>query len=341
MKIGDRRIGVGSVYVIAEIGVNHDGSPDRALEMIDACAQAGTDAVKLQSFRAERLMSAACRLAKYQSEAGENDPREMLDRLQLSPDELGRCVERAHEEGVHAIVTPFTVGDLNDVIDFAWDAYKTASPDVINRPLLDAVAGEGKPMIVSTGASTIDEVTRAARWLEDARERICFLQCVSAYPTPTEHAALGGIADIARATGLPTGYSDHTTEVATGALAVVAGACVLEKHVTHDRGASGPDHKASLTFEEFASYAQLAREASMMTREGKSVLEVERDVRAVSRQSIVTVRAIEAGETVTRGMLTIKRPGTGIEPWAIDDVIGRRASRRVEADMPVSLEDLA
>ena len=137
---------------------------------------------------------------------------------------------------------------------------------MINKPLLDAIAGEGRPMIVSTGASTIDEVTRASRWLDPARDRVCFLQCVSAYPTPTEHAALGGIADIARATGLPTGYSDHTTEVATGALAVVAGACVLEKHVTHDRDATGPDHGASLTFDDFAAYAQLAREASKMTR---------------------------------------------------------------------------
>jgi sialic acid synthase SpsE len=265
----------------------------------------------------------------------------MLDRLQLSPEALARCVHRAHEKGIHAIVTPFTVGDLGDVKDLGWDAYKTASPDLINRPLLESIADEGAPMVVSTGAATIDEVARAARWLDATRERLCFLQCVSAYPTPSEQAALGGIADIARATGLPTGYSDHTAEVATGALAVVAGACVLEKHVTHDTDASGPDHRASLSFEAFASYAQLAREASKMTREGKRVLEVERDVRAVSRQSLVTTRAVDESERVTRDMLTIKRPGTGIEPWALEDVIGRRTAKRVEADMPLSLEDLA
>ena len=327
--------------MIAEIGVNHDGSSARALEMVDACAESGADAVKFQYFRADRLMSSACRLATYQEDSGESDPREMLDRLQLAPEALRACVQRAHERGVHAIVTPFSLDDLGEIGDLGWDALKSASPDVINRPLLQTIMGTGKPMIVSTGASTIDEVTRASGWLDTARDRVCVLQCVSAYPTSTEDAALSGIADVARSTGLPTGYSDHTREIATGALAVVAGACALEKHVTHDRGASGPDHKASLAYDEFRTYAELAREASKMTSEGKRVLEAERDVRSASRQSVVSARAIREGEHIKRGMLAIKRPGTGVEPWAIDEVVGRTAARRIEADMPITFEDLS
>jgi len=340
VKIGEREIGTG-VYIIAEIGVNHDGSAQRALDLIDECARAGADAVKFQSFTARELMSSACELAGYQKDAGETNAIEMLARLQLSADELCACIARAHERGIHAIVTPFTLHDLELMRPVAWDAFKTASPDIINRPLLDAIASDGRPMIVSTGASTIEEVERAIGWLAHAHDRTAYLQCVSSYPTDGAAACLKGIADISRRCRCPVGYSDHTTSVATGAIAVGAGASILEKHVTHNRNAAGPDHAASLEVPEFCEYVRLAREAAEMMSTGKQVLDIEQDVRRLSRQSVVTTRAIQKGETVARDALTIKRPGTGIEPWRIESIVGRTAARKIEPDRPVREDDIA
>ncbi|MFG0246953.1 MAG: N-acetylneuraminate synthase family protein [Phycisphaerales bacterium JB052] len=343
MRIGNRQIGIDHPpYIIAEIGVNHDGEVERALSLTDAAADAGADAVKLQFFETDRLMSSAAKLAAYQKNAGETDPIEMLRRLELSIDEMARVVDRAHERGIHAIVTVFSTELVEIAETLAWDAYKTASPDIVNKPLLEALAKTGKPMIVSTGASTLDEVVRAVVWLDDVRDRLAVLQCVSSYPAPD--AALGGIALIAAATGLIVGYSDHTESIETGRDAVEQGACVLERHITYDTSATGPDHAASLEPRSFAQYAAAARSvahAQARIAGQKRVLDCERDVREVSRQSVVTTREIAPGETITREMLTIKRPGTGILAYRLDEVIGSVAKRSIESDVPIVEEDIA
>jgi len=384
MNIGNRQIGLDHPpYIIAEIGVNHDGQVERALSLTDAAADAGADAVKLQFFETDRLMSKAAKLAAYQKNAGETDPIAMLRRLELTIDEMARVVERAHERGIHAIVTVFSTELVEAAETLAWDAYKTASPDIVNRPLLEALAKTGKPMIVSTGASTLDEVVRAVDWLDDVRDRLAVLQCVSSYPAP--EMGKGGIYAIANATELPTGYSDHSQTI-SGAAAVAYGACILEKHVTYDRKAVGPDHKASLWEAQLGSYVRCANESLsdreivldmyksraqtdssplgtlrnyLLTTEFKTkreaslaygcdknpiekrVLDCERDVREVSRQSVVTTREIAPGETITREMLTIKRPGTGILAYRLDEVVGKVAKRAIDNDVPIVEEDLA
>ena len=329
-------------YVIAEIGVNHDGSVARALELTDAAAEAGADAVKLQLFATDLLMGKAAKLAAYQASAGETDPLAMLRRLELSLADMAMVVERAHRLGIHAIVTVFSAELVTEAETLPWDAYKSASPDIIHRPLLEAMAGTGRPMIVSTGASTMDEVLRAAAWLEAARDRLAFLQCVSSYPAP--EAALEGIAAIARATGLPVGYSDHTPGVAAGAQAVEHGACVLEKHLTYDTQAAGPDHAASLEPEAFAEYVLRAKAATRgvpTTAGEKRLLDCEQNVRAVSRQSLTTRRSLLAGHVLAAGDLTIKRPGTGIEPWRLEEVVGQRLVRDVGGDVLLAPSDIA
>lgn len=370
MKIAGRTIGLGAApYVIAEIGVNHDGLVERAVQLVDAAADAGADAVKLQMFKAEMLMSRASRLAAYQAGAGESDPLAMLKRLELPEPGFAAVVNRARERGVHAIVTVFSVELVARAQECAWDAYKTASPDVIHRPLLEALQATGRPLIVSTGAATLDEVTRAVGWLSGAHaaQRLAVLQCVSSYPTPRERAALGGIAALQQVFDGPVGYSDHTADRFTGASAVAMGACILEKHLTYDTRAQGPDHAASLDPAEFAVYVAAAkndwaRAEAHMTYDvfaaelraatdrhslaldhpiGKTVLPIEQDVRNVSRQSIVAARAIAVGETVTAGMLTFKRPGTGIEPFRLTEVLGKRAARAITADTPLTVEDVA
>lgn len=352
MRIAERQIGPElPPYIIAELGVNHDGSVERALELTRAAADAGADAVKLQLFETDRLMSRSAKLAAYQKTAGESDPVSMLRRLELSIDGMARVVDLAHRLGIHAIVTVFSEELVERAGTLAWDAYKTASPDIVHKPLLEALAATGKPMIVSTGAATLDEVGRAFGWLDGARGRLALMQCVSCYPTRRRDAHVGAMQDIRERCAVPVGYSDHTADEDTGGLAVARGAALLEKHLTYDRDAPGPDHRASLDAPGFARYVRAARRESWPNgstrdaeREGdgrKRVLACEEDVRTVSRQSIVTARALPVGHTLRREDLTFKRPGTGLLPFRIDGVIGRPLARAVGADVPLVEEDVA
>lgn len=342
MKIGSRELGPGlRPYVIAELGVNHDGSVDRALELCEAASEAGASAIKLQFFRAELLMSAASKLAAYQAGAGERDPVEMLKRLELSIDQMAPVVFRAHQRGMHAIVTVFSPELVSESERLSWDAYKTASPDIIHRPLLETLAATGRAMIVSTGAASIEEVARAGQWLRGCANT-AFLHCVSAYPAPDACAAVAALRDVANATDRLVGYSDHTTRVETAYVAVGAGACILEKHLTLDRTAKGPDHSASLEPAEFAAYVRAADLAGELVGDGrKQVLAIERDVRTLSRQSVVSTRSIPRGRMLEESDVTVKRPGTGLEPHMLKGVVGRVAARDITRDMPIGEDDLA
>ncbi len=361
MRIGQRQIGPGEpVYIIAEIGVNHDGEVDKALMLADAAAEAGADAIKLQYFKTDLLMSKAAKLAAYQKDAGEDDPVRMLRRLELSLDEMSRVVDRAHERGIHAIVTVFSTELVEPAMGLAWDAVKSASPDIVHRPLLEALMDTGRPMIVSTGASTLEEVKRAVGWLDEARERLAVLQCVSCYPCPLESASLAAIEVLRSELAVPVGYSDHTSNDNTSSLITPIGACLLEKHLTYSAEARGPDHGASLDPIAFSRYCEYAHSATTSPDNDeiigeatnaspfeiyfgpseKRVLDCERDVRTVSRQSLVAARDLTAGGALTQSDLTIKRPGTGIEPFMLGEVVGRTLARDVEGDVPVTWEDL-
>jgi N-acetylneuraminate synthase/N,N'-diacetyllegionaminate synthase len=340
-SIGNRRIGPGEPpYVIAELGVNHDGRLDRALKLVEAAHAAGADAVKVQWFEAGRLLSRAARLARYQKEAGAADPFDMLRALQLHADHLAKVVDRAHDAGLAAIATVFSADLVEQARALDFDAYKTASPDIVNRPLLEALMALGRPLLVSTGTASIDEVQQVTGWLGSHPHVL--LQCVSGYPTPDEAASLAGRAAMCRVNPHALGYSDHTTAVDTGGFAVASGACLLEKHFTYDRNATGPDHATSLDAAGFKQYVDLARRAwRMLGPPEKRVLEIEQDVRRVSRQSLTTTRDLPAGHVIAAEELTIKRPGTGIEPWRLAEIVGRRLATQVDADMPLREEDLA
>ncbi len=337
-------------FVIAELGVNHDGRVDRALDLVRAAARAGADAVKFQVFEADRLMSRASRLAAYQQAAGESDPVEMLRRLELSFADLRTCVDLAHTLGLAAIATVFSLELVPPAHELAWDAFKTASPDIIHKPLLHALADTGKPLIVSTGASTCDEIQRAVQWLTPAHDRLAILQCVSSYPTPMDHAELDGILALRSMVDLPIGYSDHTQGVDAAYEATRRGACILEKHFTHDTNAKGPDHAASLVEADLARYVARAHEGAKVAattprspspQATKRVLPIEQDVRTVSRQSIVAARSIMAGAPIRRADLTFKRPGTGLPPVELENILGTIATRDIEADTPLHQADLA
>ena len=336
-------------YLIAEIGVNHDGDEQKALDLVDAAHAAGAHAIKLQLFETDRLMSRAARLAAYQRDSGATDPFSMLRALELTIDQMAPVVERAQALDLHAIVTPFSPSLVEVAEQIPWDAYKTSSTDIINKPLIDNLVATGKPLIVSTGASTLDEVRRAAGWLGEARSRCAILHCVSSYPTADEDTTLGAIRALIEADlGVDAiGYSDHSTRTDTGAFAASFGARLLEKHLTLDRAAFGPDHAASLDPAGFAEYAAHCRvragdpPAELVGSFEKRVLPCEADVRTVSRQSLVLTRPVRAGEPIPRAALITKRPGTGIEPYHRDSVAGRVAARDLDPDTPLTEDDLA
>jgi len=350
MRLGDRDIGTDyEPYVIAELGVNHDGDAGRAIELVRLAATTGADAIKLQYFETDRLMSRAAKLAAYQRAAGETDPIEMLRRLELGLDDLGRCVELAHDLGVHALVSVFSTELVEPAAGLGFDAFKTASPDIVHEPLLRALAETGKPLIVSTGTADSEEIARAYGWLDNAVDRLAFLHCVSAYPTPPEEANVAACRAVAELVpGCAVGYSDHTEREDTGLAAVrFGGASILEKHFSDDRTRPGPDHRTSLETDAFARYVSLARrggvepDARLAGSGRKEPSEIERDVRVASRQSVVAAVAIPAGAEITADMLTIKRPGTGLAPFELREIIGARADRDIEADVPVTPAHIA
>ena len=334
LRVQGRAIGEGHpTFVIAEIGVNHDGCAKRAIELACIAAACGADAVKLQFFSATRLVHPSGAFADYQRQrVAAATPAEMLARYELGEDEVARVVEAVRDLNLVPLATPFSPDDVGRVESLGLPAVKVASPDLVNRPLLARAARLGRPLLVSTGAATVDEVALAVSWLRGWGTAFALLHCVSAYPVPAEHANLCWIAELAARFDVPVGYSDHTTVAVSGAAAVSHGACVVERHLTYDRDAEGPDHAASSDPQQFAKYVKLVREAEQLRgTPGKRVLDVEKDVRAVSRQSLVTTRALDSGEVVREDDLTVQRPGTKIPAASIGEVVGRRVRRAVPA----------
>jgi sialic acid synthase SpsE len=317
------------VLVIAEIGVNHDGSLDRAMELLHAAKVAGADAVKLQLFRADRLMHPSTSFAQYQKkQVQETTPIAMLKRYELSDKAVRKIAAEADKLKLWLLATPFSPGDLTLVESLDLPAIKIASPDLVNKVLLRQAAKLGRPLLLSTGAATMNEVDDTIRWLVEWQCPFALLHCVSSYPTPDKAANLSWIGELRERFGVPIGFSDHTTQIVAGALAVVAGAKLIEKHLTYDRAAPGPDHAASFDGKQFAEYVRLIRLAeAMYGSPGKRVLDIEQDVRRVSRQSLVLARPVARGKALVAKDLTVQRPGTGIPSAAIDAVLGRRAKR--------------
>ena len=334
LMLGKRAIGPREpVLVIAEIGVNHDGSVARALELVELAAECGADAVKLQVFHAGALVHASCRLADYQQRAGApRDPGTMLRKYELSTADLKRVVDRVRALKLLPVATPFSPADVETIAALNLPVVKIASPDLVNRLLLEATAAIGRPLLISTGAATMQEIDQCARWMRDWQTPFALLHCISSYPTPAAEAHLGWISELRQRFDVPVGYSDHTNITHAGALAVGAGARFVEKHLTYDRSAAGPDHAASGDAKSFARYVKLIRQTEeMLGQPGKCVLDRERDVRLVSRQSLVLCRALRAGEPIQRKDLSVQRPGTGVSPAMMEQIVGRKITRDLPA----------
>ncbi|QOV88978.1 N-acetylneuraminate synthase family protein [Humisphaera borealis] len=344
IDIAGRSIGPGKpTFVIAEIGVNHDGDVQKAIELVRIAAACGADAVKLQIFRATALMHPSCSLANYQKDrVWETDAVDMLRRYELNREDLRVIVKAILEAKLIPLATPFSPNDVDTIAALRLPAIKIASPDLVNRPLLYEAMQLGKPMILSTGAATMEEVAATVGWMKESFARISLLHCISSYPCELADAHLGWVTELDRAFDVPVGFSDHTTHATAGALAVMAGATIVEKHITYDRSARGPDHSASADPHHFERYVKSIREADLLRgSSAKHLLECEKDVRKVSRQSLVVRRTLLAGEEIRHDDLTVQRPGTGVSAAHWAEVIGQRTSQAIPAGSILQPEMLA
>jgi len=335
--------GGGKAMVIAELGVNHDGELQKAIELVHMASRAGADVVKLQVFKADRLMHPSSVMAEYQKRSLlEDSPIDMLRRYELEEEELGQIVAEIRKLGMQPLATPFSPEDVGVIESLQLGAIKIASPDIVNWPLLRRAAQYGRPLLVSTGAANVNEISSSIAWLRGWNAQFALLHCISSYPTPAENVNLSWIGELAARFGTAVGFSDHTTDVITGALAVAAGAAFVEKHLTYDCNAAGPDHSASLNPSDFANYVSLVRMATAMRGSpGKRVLEIERDVRSVSRQSLVAARDIPAGQRIGEEDLKVQRPGTGIPASALPSIVGQRTSHPIKIGEMLSWQSLS
>ena len=337
IMIGDRRIGSGSpCFVIAEAGVNHNGDVTRALALVDAAAKAGADAVKFQTFIADRVAIATSPKAAYQRErtGEEGSQLDMLRALELSPDAHASVQRRCAERGVVFLSTPFDEGSADLLELLEMPAFKIPSGEITNVPLLTHIARKNKPLLISTGMATLEEVRTAVAVVRAAgNDRIVLLQCTSAYPAPIEGANLRVMRTLADSFGTPVGYSDHTPGIAVALAAVALGACVIEKHLTLDRALPGPDHQASIEPDEFAALVRGIRTVEASLGDGvKAPTLDERVLATVVRRSLVAARDLAAGERLTAAMVHAKRPGTGLAPSELPRLLGRRLRVAVPAD---------
>jgi len=329
------------VFVIAEAGVNHNGSLSTALELVDAAAAAGADAVKFQSFRARSLATAAAPRAAYQRETTGSSAGQlaMLAALELSADDHRRLADHCRERGIEFLSAPFDAESVELLAMLGLRRLKVPSGQLLDLPFLRRVAALGLPLIVSTGMATLSEVGAALAALEAAgcpRTRVTVLHCSTEYPTPLADVNLTAMVTMRETFGVAVGYSDHTEGIVVAVAAAALGARVIEKHLTLDRGQQGPDHRASLEPGAFAELVQGVRAVGVALGDGvKRPTAAELDNAAAARTSIVAARVIAPGETLTADNLTTKRPGTGLSPLRWDDVVGRVASRAYAPDDPI------
>lgn len=345
-------------FIIAEAGVNHNGSLERALAMVREARRMGADAIKFQTFRASDLVTADAPKADYQNE-GDDAPTqyEMLKRLELSDDDHRALIAECDKMGIEFMSTPFSVSSAKFLYELGMKIWKIPSGEITNLPLLEYIAPRAGKVILSTGMSTMDEISEAVTilltsklisetdpMLPQARlskERLYLLHCTTAYPTPLADVNLRVMDALRKFACAGVGYSDHTPGTLVPVAAVAMGAVVIEKHFTLDKNLPGPDHKASLTPDEFAAMVRDIRLIeTALGSDKKQVVKSEKDNIKVARKSIVAAVAIKKGDCFSADNLTTKRPGTGLSPMLWYRLIGKKARHDYRPDDPINKDEL-
>jgi len=334
IEVAGRRIGPGQpCFIIAEAGVNHNGDLETALRLVDVAAEAGADAVKFQTFKAERLVTPDAPKADYQLRT--TDPGEsqiaMLRGLELSEAMHRALVQRCRERGILFLSTPFDEESCDLLTCLGVAALKLPSGELTNLPLMRHAARKGLPLIVSTGMATLEETARCVEALRGAGcSALALLHCVSNYPAAPADSNLRAMVTLREAFGVPSGFSDHTDGDAVSVAAAALGANILEKHFTLDRTLPGPDHKASIEPDALRSLIRNVRAAEACLGTGVKVpAPSEGPVARVARKSLVAAETIPAGAVLQTAMVVLRRPGTGMAPGELDTLLGKRARTEI------------
>lgn len=325
-----------SVYIIAEAGVNHNGNIEIAKKMVDKAVECGVDCIKLQTFIAEQLVSKNTEKAEYQKKQTKfNESQyEMLKRLELSFEDFKTLKEYCDLKKIDFMSTGFDFKSIEFLESLNIDIWKIPSGEITNLPYLIKIAKLNKPVILSTGMSTSEEVRSAIYILKsNGCREITLLHCTTEYPTPLEDVNLKAMITMKNDFGTKIGYSDHTEGIEVSIAAVALGATVIEKHFTLDRKMEGPDHKASLEPDQLKNMVDSIRNIEKALGNGiKQPVESEKKNIKVARKSIVAKNIIKAGDVFTEENITVKRPGNGISPMKWFDVIGKTARRNFDED---------
>ena len=330
-----------SVFIIAEAGVNHNGSLKLAKKLVDAAKDAGADCVKFQTFVSKNIVSRNAVKAEYQKKQTEPEEsqHDMLKKLELSFDEFTELNEYCMSKDIEFMSTAFDFDSINFLNSLDMGTWKIPSGDITNLPYLIKIAKLNKPVILSTGMSTMEDIRNAIKALkENGTAEITVLHCTTEYPTPLEDVNLKAMNTIKEEFSVEVGYSDHTTGIEVPIAAVALGATVIEKHFTLDRSMDGPDHQASLEPNELKAMVDSIRHIELALGNGmKQPAESEKKNMAIARKSIIASKNIKAGEVFTDDNLTVKRPGDGISPMRWFDVIGKNAPRDFDEDELIEL----
>jgi N,N'-diacetyllegionaminate synthase len=343
--IGNRRIGAAHrCYIIAEAGVNHNGDLALARRLVEAAADAGADAVKFQTFRADALATGDAPKAEYQKSSGhrEETQRDLLRRLELSSEAHRELQQLCRSRGIVFLSSPFDEESAVFLRDLGVPALKIPSGEITNLPYLREIAKLSLPLILSSGMATLSEVAEAMDVINAAGEcPLALLHCVSNYPAQPAWCNLKAMDTMAAAFRVPIGFSDHTLGTHIAIAAVARGASIIEKHFTLDKSMAGPDHAASLAPGELANLVKAIRDTEAALGDGRKVpVPSEHETAMVARKSMVAAVDIAAGETIGRSMVVMKRPGTGIAPKHLDAVLGRCALRPIRAGQPLKWDHL-
>jgi len=339
-------------FIIAEAGVNHNGDPGLAIDLVDTAARCGADAVKFQSFSADKLVAPSAEKAEYQKrETGDGNQHAMLKALEMSEELHRRLFYRCAEMDIEFMSTPFDEAAADFLLALGMKRIKVPSGEITNEPFLAFLAAKGVPLIVSTGMASMDEIRRAVEVIEATRQSkgfkeplasvLTILHCTSNYPAECGDVNLRAMQSIALDIAVPVGYSDHTLGLAVSTAAVAMGAAVIEKHFTLDRSMPGPDHKASLSPEELGHLVRQIRDVeAALGSPIKQPTASELPVRALVRRSVTAARPIRAGQTITAEDVVLLRPGTGIQPGELPWVLGKHAARDINAGATLDWSDL-